>query len=121
MKKHTKLLVILLSVALVCTALVIAVSAAGENGMASYTDPSGSEVTETLAEALANVPAGGTVTLKGDCTLSSAFAVTKNMTIDLGGYKLTATAKAFEIGAHSVVIGSAVTRPHLITKRFTNF
>ena len=26
--------------------------------------------------------------------------------------------KAFEIGAHSVVIGSAVTRPHLITKRF---
>ena len=27
--------------------------------------------------------------------------------------------KAFEIGAHSVVIGSAVTRPHLITKRFT--
>ena len=29
--------------------------------------------------------------------------------------------KAFEIGAHSVVIGSAVTRPHLITKRFTNF
>ena len=26
--------------------------------------------------------------------------------------------KAFEIGAHSVVIGSAVTRPQLITKRF---
>ena len=26
--------------------------------------------------------------------------------------------KAFELGAHSVVIGSAVTRPHLITKRF---
>lgn len=28
--------------------------------------------------------------------------------------------KAFELGAHSVVIGSAVTRPHLITKRFIN-
>ena len=27
--------------------------------------------------------------------------------------------KAFEMGAHSVVIGSAITRPHLITKRFT--
>lgn len=27
--------------------------------------------------------------------------------------------KAFELGAHSVVIGSAVTRPQLITKRFT--
>ena len=26
--------------------------------------------------------------------------------------------KAFELGAHSVVIGSAVTRPHLIVKRF---
>lgn len=26
--------------------------------------------------------------------------------------------KAFESGAHSVVIGSAITRPHLITKRF---
>lgn len=102
MKKHTKLLVILLSVALVCTALVVAVSAAGDNGKASYTDPSGGEVTANLAEALANVPAGGTVTLKGDCTLSSAFTVTKNMTIDLGGYKLTATATAFEIGANDI-------------------
>ena len=26
--------------------------------------------------------------------------------------------KAFEIGAHAVVIGSAITRPQLITKRF---
>lgn len=29
--------------------------------------------------------------------------------------------KAFELGAHSVVIGSAITRPQLITKRFINF
>jgi N-acylglucosamine-6-phosphate 2-epimerase len=28
--------------------------------------------------------------------------------------------KAFELGAHSVVIGSAITRPQLITKRFVN-
>ena len=28
--------------------------------------------------------------------------------------------KAIELGAHSVVIGSAITRPHLITKRFTD-
>lgn len=28
--------------------------------------------------------------------------------------------KAFELGAHSVVIGSAITRPHLITQRFTS-
>ena len=26
--------------------------------------------------------------------------------------------KSFEIGAHAVVIGTAITRPHLITKRF---
>ena len=29
--------------------------------------------------------------------------------------------QAFELGAFSVVIGSAITRPHLITKRFVNF
>ena len=28
--------------------------------------------------------------------------------------------KAFELGAHAVVIGSAITRPQLITKRFVN-
>jgi N-acylglucosamine-6-phosphate 2-epimerase len=29
------------------------------------------------------------------------------------------TVKAFEVGAHSIVIGSAITRPHLTTKRIT--
>lgn len=29
--------------------------------------------------------------------------------------------KAFELGAYSVVIGSAITRPHLITKRFCEY
>ena len=29
--------------------------------------------------------------------------------------------KAFDLGAHSVVIGSAITRPQLITKRFINY
>ena len=28
--------------------------------------------------------------------------------------------KAFDLGAHAVVIGSAITRPQLITKRFIN-
>ena len=27
--------------------------------------------------------------------------------------------KAFDIGAHNVVVGTAITRPHLITKRLT--
>ena len=30
-------------------------------------------------------------------------------------------AKAFDLGAYSVVIGSAITRPQLITKRFVNY
>ena len=29
--------------------------------------------------------------------------------------------KAFELGAHAVVIGSAITRPQLIVKRFMNW
>ena len=29
--------------------------------------------------------------------------------------------KAFELGAYCVVIGSAITRPHLVTKRFTEW
>ena len=29
--------------------------------------------------------------------------------------------KGFELGAHCVVIGSAITRPQLITKRFINY
>jgi len=29
--------------------------------------------------------------------------------------------RAFDIGAHCVVIGSAITRPHLITQRFVNY
>lgn len=33
-------------------------------------------------------------------------------------WELSEVDKAFELGAHSVVIGSAVTRPQLITKRF---
>ena len=33
-------------------------------------------------------------------------------------WELDDVSKAFELGAHSVVIGSAITRPQLITKRF---
>ena len=35
-------------------------------------------------------------------------------------WETTDVQKAFELGAHSVVIGSAITRPQLITKRFVN-
>ena len=33
-------------------------------------------------------------------------------------WKVEEVDKAFELGAHAVVIGSAITRPQLITKRF---
>lgn len=35
-------------------------------------------------------------------------------------WEISDVKKAFELGAHSVVIGSAITRPQLITKRFVN-
>lgn len=36
-------------------------------------------------------------------------------------WELWQVKKAFELGAHCVVIGSAITRPQLITKRFLNY
>ena len=97
MKKFTKILVILLSVALVCACLAVAISADGSNGQASYTDAGGSTVTASLADALANVPAGGTVTLEGDCTILATVKVNKSFSVNLNGYKLTTTAAAFVI------------------------
>lgn len=43
-----------------------------------------------------------------------------NLPVFLEGriWELSQVKKAFELGAHSVVIGSAITRPQLITKRF---
>ena len=37
---------------------------------------------------------------------------------EIGGVPEEVARKAFELGAHCVVIGSAITRPQLITKRF---
>ncbi|MBR2650913.1 MAG: hypothetical protein IKD45_04565 [Clostridia bacterium] len=102
MKKFTKILVILLSVALVCACLAVAISADGSNGQASYTDAGGSTVTASLADALANVPAGGTVTLEGDCTILATVKVNKSFSVNLNGYKLTTTAAAFVIEANDI-------------------
>ena len=87
MKKLTKILSLLLAVALVCTGLILAVSANnGESETASYV-VNGETVTGTLAEALAAADENTTVTLMGDCTLEETFTVTKSLTVDLNGNK----------------------------------
>ncbi len=74
MKKRTKLLVILLSVALLCTGLAVAVSAA-----------SADELDMSKAE-------GGKLVLDSDVKISSTIEITENLTIDLAGHTLTSTA-----------------------------
>ena len=102
MKKLTKVLSILLAVALVCTGLLLAVSAdEAVNETASYM-VDGQETTGTLVEALTAADESTTVTLMGDCTLEETFTVTKSVTVDLNGYKLTAKADAFAIGENGV-------------------
>lgn len=55
-----------------------------------------------------------------DFELLEKLVKTINLPIILEGriWEPVQVKRAFEIGAHSVVIGSAITRPHLITKRF---
>ena len=102
MKKLTKILSLLLAVALVCTGLILAVSANnGEGETASYV-ANGETVTGTLAEALAAADENTTVTLMGDCTLEETFTVTKSLTVDLNGNKLVAKTDAFVIGANDI-------------------
>jgi N-acylglucosamine-6-phosphate 2-epimerase len=55
-----------------------------------------------------------------DFTLLENLVKTTNMPVVLEGriWEPEQVNKAFELGAHCVVIGSAITRPQLITKRF---
>ena len=57
-----------------------------------------------------------------DFELLSKLAKSVNTPVILEGrvWEPDEVTKAFELGAHSVVIGSAITRPQLITKRFIN-
>ena len=104
MKKSTKLLVLLLSLALICAGLVIATSAdTSEADTVSYV-VAGETVKGTLADAVANADAGTTVTLLGNCTVAEAIAVTKTVTVDLNGYTLTTTgANAFNVSGATTV------------------
>ena len=87
MKKFSKILSLILAVALVCVGLIMVASA--------------EEPTFDLAAALASAEADATVTLTGNATLTEAYPVDKNVTIDLNGYTLTST------GADTFIIEGA--------------
>ena len=95
MKKHSKLLVLVLSLMLIIGAFAIFASAdeteVAQVGETKYT---------TLAEALEAVENDGTVTLIADAKLSATYAVLKNFTIDLNGKTLDVEAEtAFTMDA----------------------
>lgn len=104
MKKLSKLLILLLSVALVCAALAVVISA--DTPSVEYTDAEGqTQTTDSIGDALANVKEGGTVTLKSDFEISSPIVIAKPMTFDMAGRKLTntATTAVFSVTAEGVV------------------
>lgn len=92
MKKFGKIFSLILAVALVCTGLIMVASA--------------EDTTFDLPAALASAESGATVTLTGNATLTEAYNVEKDVTIDLNGYTLTSTgADTFVIeGAYNVKI-----------------
>ena len=84
MKKFSKIFCLILAVALVCTGLMLVVSA--------------DETTFDLASAVTEAEAGNTVKLTGNAQIDSAITVDKNLTIDLAGYTLASTAEVmFEV------------------------
>ncbi len=104
MKKSTKILVLLLTLAMICAGLVIATSAdTSEAETVSYV-VAGETAKGTLADAIASADAGTTVKLLGNCTVADAIAVAKTVTVDLNGYALTTSgANAFNVsGAETV-------------------
>ncbi len=84
MKKFSKILVILLSLCLVCTSAIVAVSANTE----SYVATVGETGYATLTDALDAAGGGDTVTLTANTSIAD-YSVTESVTLDLNGYTLT--------------------------------
>ena len=80
MKKHSKILVLLLSLALIIGAVAV-VSAASDEASEEYTFDLAGAITSADPEA-------AEITLTGNALISETVHVTKNLTINLGGYKL---------------------------------
>ncbi|MBR2650854.1 MAG: hypothetical protein IKD45_04270, partial [Clostridia bacterium] len=99
MKKTSKILVLLLSLAILAAALVLVTSAEGE-----VAEVNGTKYT-TFAEAVAAAQDGETVKLIANATVGSAdIAITKNLTVDLGGYTLNAPYGFTVNGAYNFTI-----------------
>lgn len=79
MKKLSKILILVLSLAILCGALVIAISANGTD----Y------DLEASIDEAVADGSGMKTVKLTGNATLADPYTVEENLTIDLGGYTFT--------------------------------
>lgn len=76
MKKLSKIIILILSLAILCGALVIAVNA----------DDTAYDLASAIDSAAADGNGSKTVKLTGDAKLSEAYIVDKDLTIDLNGY-----------------------------------
>ncbi len=126
MKKLTKILVILLSVAFVCTGLLMAVSASSSTGAVAEvtktvkqgeTSSNVTSVYSTLNEALDSINGeeDADVKLLADAKLDEAYSVLSNVSIDLNGYTLTVNAGFvvektvdFEIMGYGNIVANSV-------------
>ena len=121
MKNTTKILVLILSLAVIFGALVLVTSADGNVARIGDTEYS------TLSDAIAAAQSGDTITLIADASVAmetkekddtnekgetvkvydpdnSAVTIGKNLTIDLGGYKLTTACGFIVIGNYEFTI-----------------
>ena len=121
MKKFLRISLVVLAIAAIISAFVLSIGASEKkDGYASYTDSEGVAKEDALASAIANAKDGTTVTLHGDCQLLATATIGKNLTVDLGGYKLSSrAATVFNVteevsftvtGTGSIDIGGALYR-----------
>ena len=92
MKKVSKLLVLMLSLAVVMATLVI-VSSASSGNVAKI----GDKEYEILADALDAAADGDEIVLIDDASIDSTYRIDKNVTIDLNGYTLETCNNAFSV------------------------
>ena len=80
MKKLSKILILVLSLAIICGTLVMVANADAADGY---------DLTASLANATADETGTKTVALTGNATLETQYVVKENLVIDLNGYTFT--------------------------------